>query len=191
MGQQLTFKLEKGGGDRANLLATRGKRQRELLDAAAIRGVGVELDLVSDLALQHKRKKEEEAKQSESERKEKAKKYQTLQFLKDNIGRTEEEGSIANREEKLSSEEPKGDADEDEDEFGIAIESDDEFADMTADERRVRFSAYYKKEMLRQKALLLQSEGMNGGSGTNNHAAIVSDNGEDIEDGEHVAWEDG
>ena len=191
MGQQLTFKLEKGGGDRANLLATRGKRQRELLDAAAIRGVGVELDLVSDLALQHKRKKEEEAKQSESERKEKAKKYQTLQFLKDNIGRTEEEGSIANREEKLSSEEPKGDADEDEDEFGIAIESDDEFADMTADERRVRFSAYYKKEMLRQKALLLQSEGMNGSSGTNNHAAIVSDNGEDIEDGEHVAWEDG
>jgi len=171
MGQQLTFKLEKGGGARANLLATRGKRGPDLLDAAAIR-VGVELDLVSELARQYKRKKEEEEKNADE-----AKKEKELAHLRNNIGRDDLEQQDGSSE-RLRKEQETASESED-DVIGIAVDSDDEFADMTDDERRVRFSAYYKKEMARQKARMQPHN-------------FVPENGDEImDDGENIAWDDG
>jgi len=198
MGQQLTFTLEKGGGARANLLATRGQRGREILDAAAIR-IGVEPDLVSELFKQQKRKKEEEEQReaAEAENGKKKPKYETLHFLKDNIGRNDKRDDTAGKDGGHNPQKQYvDDEDTDNDEIGIPVDSDDEFANMTDDERRVRFSAYYKKELMRQKRLLqlnnmtaeesarlMREQQQRPGSGTNA-------NGMDG-NGELIAWEDG
>merc|ERR1712238_347632 len=73
MGQQIAFEVEKGGGARANLLATRARKRERLLDAAACR-IGVELDLISQLALKHKKKKEKKKKKKGEGKKKKKKK---------------------------------------------------------------------------------------------------------------------
>lgn len=57
MGNEIAFTVEKGGGARANLLATKRRRRLKLLDAAASR-VGASLPLY--VALREKRKREEE-----------------------------------------------------------------------------------------------------------------------------------
>ena len=134
---------------RASLLATRGKRGRELLDAAAIR-VGVELDLVSELARQHKRRKEEEEREKSLGKNKK--KAQELTFLQNNIGK-DVVGQQKDAAEKLKGKEEEEASDSEPDVIGIVVDSDDEFANMKDDERRPRFSAYYKKEMARQKSL--------------------------------------
>ena len=80
--------------------------------------------------------------------------------------------------------------------LGIPVDSDDEFANMTDDKHRVRFSAYYKKELMRQKKLLhlnnmtaeesarlMREQQQRRGSGTNA-------NGMD-RNGELIAWDDG
>jgi len=184
MGQQLTFKLEKGGGARANLLATRGQRGRELLHAAAIR-IGVDLDLVSLLA---KRKREEEQKKEEENKNNKIKKKNVgkeLTFLKDNIGRED----FVDQDKLIKDEAETSDSEEDEI-AAIPVDSDDEFADMTDDVRRVRFSAYYKKEMARQKALMEREMTPGGNKSLRlTQPQVVSDN--DIEASDLIAWDDG
>jgi len=185
MGQQLTFKLEKGGGARANLLATRGKKGRELLDAAAIR-VGVELDLVSELARQHKRKLEDEEKEkNEGKIKKKA---GELTFLNNNIGRDDIRQPDGSAKQLRKGQEEASDSEDDV--IGIVVDSDDEFANMKDDERRVRFSAYYKKEMARQKALTQPNKILGGGDLRTRHGNFVSDVDE-ADDGDNIAWDDG
>lgn len=181
MGQQLTFKLEKGGGARANLLATRGKRGRDLLDAAAIR-VGVELDLVSELAREHKRRKEKEEEEAKIGEK---KKEKELTFLNNNIGRDD----LMQQASTQSVKHQKEESDSEDDVIGIAVESEDEFANMEDDERGVRFSAYYKKEMARQRALM-QPHNTSGDETRNRQGSLITDDG-DFEDGDNIAWDDG
>ena len=176
LGQNITFRIEKGGSSRASLLAKGGGRTAEkLLDAAAIR-IGVELDLVTELAMRHKRKREEEEKADEATKKMKeAQSVKQLSFLRNNIGRNDEDAKLRAKRLKMEEEERLNES-EDED-FVAVLDSDDEWEAMKEDERRAAFQAFYKKEMASYGGV----DSVNG--------RIVSDNSNEYDDG--IAWEDG
>lgn len=146
MGQNIAFRIEKGGSSRAYLLAKGGGRSlNKLMDAAAIR-IGVELDLVTELAMRHKRKREEEEKADEATKKMKeAKNAKQLAFLRNNIGRTDEDELLRAQRLKMEKEDRLDESDDEE--YVEVVDSDDEWEEMNEDERRATFQAYYKKEM--------------------------------------------
>jgi len=183
MGQQLAFEVEKGGGARANLLATGGRSRSQLLEEAAIR-VGVELDLVSALAKRHKRKREEEERQDEAAIKRREAQNKTLMFLRNNIGRNEE-GEEA-RAQRLKLEAEDEDNDSDLEDIAVVMDSDEDAPQISDDVRRATFQASYKRELARQKQLLGLSN--KGGAYTDSNAQLIP-NGDEDEDG--VNWEEG
>jgi transcription initiation factor IIE alpha subunit len=174
LGQHIVFRIEKGGSSRANLLAKGGGRSMsKQLDAAAIR-VGVELDLVTELAMRHKRKREEEEKADEATKKMKREQsMKQLSFLRNNIGRNDEDEEARAQRLKMEAEERMYESDDEK--FVAVVDSDDEWEEMNEDERRATFQAYYKKEM----AVSGNADGTAG--------RTVSEN----EDDEGVAWEEG
>lgn len=174
LGQHIVFRIEKGGSSRANLIAKGGGRTAEkLLDAAAIR-IGVELDLVTELAMRHKRKREEEEKADAATKKRKeAQGAKQLSFLRNNIGRTDQDEE--QRALRLRMEEEELMNESDEEEFVAVIDSDDEWEEMIEDERRAAFQAHYKREMAAY------------GNADNGRETIENVN----EEVEGVAWEEG
>ena len=176
LGQHIVFRIEKGGSSRANLLAKGGGRTIEkLLDAAAIR-IGVELDLVTELAMRHKRKREEEDRADEAtKRMKEAQSAKQLSFLRNNIGRNDELEALNAQRLKLAEEEG---LESDDDEFVAVLDSDDEWEEMNEDERRATFQAFYKKEMASF-----------GNIDGNNSRSVSDNNGAEPEDG--IVWEDG
>lgn len=188
LGQQIAFEVEKGGGARANLLAKGGRSREKLLDAAAVR-VGVELDIVTSLAMKHKRKRKEEEEENEDEAlsKQKRAQHETLAFLKNNIGRNDD--LELERQRRHLMEEMDENDDSDEEDSHVIAESEDEWEEMTEDVRRATFQAYYKKEKARLKSLIL---GINEGDEDHHTMAVVSDdNHEEQDDIIGVNWEDG
>jgi transcription initiation factor IIE alpha subunit len=186
LGQQISFEVEKGGGARANLLAKGGRSREKLLDAAAVR-VGVELDVVTSLAMKHKRKREEEESQDEAAKERKKAQDDTLAFLKNSIGRNDDESDMEAR--KREEEEREEDlSDDDDDDICLVVDSDDEWVEMTEDERRAKFQAIYKKEKSRLKA----SANGNGSIRTGAGSVVTEDgNGDDDDDDLGVNWEEG
>jgi hypothetical protein len=184
LGQQIAFEVEKGGGARANLLAKGGRSREKLLDAAAVR-VGVELDIVTSLAMKHKRKRKEEENEDETLSQRKKAQHETLAFLKNNIGRNDDFESESHRSHLMDEVDEE---DSDEEDSHVIAESDDEWEEMTEDVRRATFQAYYKKEKARLKALIL---GINGEEDHHNNMTIVSDDNGEHEDIMGVNWEDG
>lgn len=196
LGQQIAFEVEKGGGARANLLAKGGRSREKLLDSAAVR-VGVELDVVTALAMRHKRRREEEENQDEEAKKKKQAMNETLAFLKNNIGRNDLEMDMdkdgngnGNARRLEREEEDYNESDEDED--FVVVDSDDEWADMTEDVRRATFQERYKREKARLKALHGGNGGVNGVHGNGHGLALVPEHGLDL-DGDEIGinWEDG
>jgi transcription initiation factor TFIIE subunit alpha len=152
MGQEVQFTVERGGGARAQILATRKRRKRKLMDAAASR-IGISLPLHMRIQEEkEQRKRAEEEKRKSDERKGKKPKVETLEFLRDNIGMhltidgvplhtfdAEEEvsiGSITGEPELLLS-----------DDF-------EELRQLSEDNRRISFQTQYRLEMDRQSAIL-------------------------------------
>eukprot|EP00559_Dactyliosolen_fragilissimus_P002890 CAMPEP_0184860476 /NCGR_PEP_ID=MMETSP0580-20130426/5357_1 /TAXON_ID=1118495 /ORGANISM="Dactyliosolen fragilissimus" /LENGTH=571 /DNA_ID=CAMNT_0027357593 /DNA_START=39 /DNA_END=1754 /DNA_ORIENTATION=- len=215
MGQQIAFEVEKGGGARANFLATSGHLGTKLLDAAATR-VAVEPDIVTLLAYRHQLRREAQLRKDQQRRQRQkelgggaalaasASESGTLSFLRDNIGRnkrlhtttttttnrllsssqtsldhhpntttttatattatnTNTTSIIDNHDTDNENHNDYNDDDynDDDDDGELVWEVGDEIANMTQEERRATFQAYYKKEMARQTTLLLNS--------TNNH----------------------
>jgi len=172
IGQEIKLVVEKGGGARAQLLATNQGRKRKLMDAAASR-IGTSLPVHFQLRLirqQRRRKKEAEAKrlneQKGNELREAAKKgsVKELVFLTDNIGRPKRQ--------RIMMTEENEDDDEDEDDEGnpnergavVLVDDTEELLRMTDGERKAAFQAQYKMEMARQATLLsLEPDGKNGG----------------------------
>jgi len=189
IGQEIKLVLEKGGGARAQLLATNQGRKRKLMDAAASR-IGTSLPVHFQLRLirqQRRRKKEAEAKrlneQKGNELREAAKKgsVKELVFLTDNIGRPKRQ--------RIMMTEENEDDDEDEDDEGnpnergavVLVDDTEELLRMTDGERKAAFQAQYKMEMARQATLLsLEPDGKNGG------LPRLTE-----EDEQAVMWEDG
>lgn len=194
MGQEIAFQVEKGGGPRAYLLASKAGRQwKKLLDAAASR-VGIEVDPETALTLGRKRAREKEAAEDEEDRddkdgngngngkggkKKQAKKEapQTLDFLLDNIGRgvtTDESAGLG----KLMEESGESDIESEDEDANLILDPTDEFRRLPEAERRVIFQARYREELARQLKLLapLQTD-------------TSDDNSTDEEDMD-IEWED-
>jgi len=180
IGQEIKLVVEKGGGARAQLLATNQGRKRKLMDAAASR-IGTSLPVQFQLRLIRQRRAEAAAaaaakkaaneNQKGSALKAAAKKGEVreLTFLIDNIGRPKRIRIM------MTEEDDNDDDDEDDDEYNqygintnggavVLVDDTEELLRMTDDERRAAFQAQYKMEMARQaKILSLDPDGKNNG----------------------------
>lgn len=183
MGQQIQLKVEKGGGARANLLATKRRRRRKLMDAAASRA-GVQVPLYWKRRGPKKRERDE--KEGPGNGKKRTTTPTTLDFLKNNIGRNVDyEGMERLRQDELFQEEG-GNSDSDEDDNGLVfIDDTDELLSKSEDERRTIFQAQYKVEVERQLALLQPESADSAVPPT-----LISDDGGADEEIDKIAWED-
>ncbi|KAL7541136.1 hypothetical protein ACHAXR_010660 [Thalassiosira sp. AJA248-18] len=186
MGQEIAFELERGGGARANLLATKGRLRNKLVDAAAMK-VGVDLGLVANVIINErekrlKRKREEKRKAEEgggvnggggpgSE----------LHFLRDNLGITNAEKE-KRRLDHLGGWEDSSDEEEENENF-VSDET-DELRNLPEDDRRAAFQAQYKAEVERQKKL-------HGIASLDDLVSFQSSQIDGDDDLEGIAWEDG
>eukprot|EP00562_Extubocellulus_spinifer_P006513 CAMPEP_0178518740 /NCGR_PEP_ID=MMETSP0696-20121128/26434_1 /TAXON_ID=265572 /ORGANISM="Extubocellulus spinifer, Strain CCMP396" /LENGTH=480 /DNA_ID=CAMNT_0020149355 /DNA_START=33 /DNA_END=1472 /DNA_ORIENTATION=+ len=170
MGQEIAFQVERGGGARAFLLASKaGQQRKKLLDAAASR-VGIEIDPETALVVGRKRARGMAAADEEDDsdsngggggnnrsggKKKKAKKEtpQTLDFLLDNIGRgfTDESAGLVGG---VNQEPDETDVDSDDEDANLILDPTDEFRRLSEGERRVIFQARYREELARQLKLL-------------------------------------
>ena len=199
MGNEIAFTVEKGGGARANLLATKRRRRLKLLDAAASR-VGASLPL--HVAVREKRKREEEEAEKEAlaSGKKRPKKDGPggLEFLQDNIGR----GGIDMEKHRSMTAALKADeevddesVDGDQQELVLAHDSED-FLQLSDDDRKAAFQSQYKKEMTRQMDMLrFQEVDGSGAIPSPQRSASFTAPGAaplvtDAEDN-NVEWEDG
>jgi transcription initiation factor IIE alpha subunit len=173
MGNEIAFSVEKGGGARANLLATRTRRRRKLMDAAATR-VGTSVPLEVRLKEEQKRKQ-----QQEEERKAEAKRNGNLligssgkqpstaplSFLNNNIGRMdfdEEMERMRQRDVEQAEELEQEEEDEEEDRQNgtmgreiLLLDDMEETPHLWEEEaRKAAFQSHYSKEMGRQVQLL-------------------------------------
>ena len=193
IGQEIGFELEKGGGARANLLATKGRIRNKLVDAAAMK-VGVDLGLVAQVIIderERQRRKREETKRELEDgggtKKKKKSEQQELYFLQDSLGLDGAELSKEEREKRrLGYLEGDGnDLSDDDDEkqpqesYFVSDET-DELRNLPEDDRRAAFQAQYKAEVERQKKLL--------GIRSLDELVPVQDENDESDD---VAWEDG
>jgi hypothetical protein len=150
MGHEMQFTVERGGGARAQLLATRRRRRRKLMDAAASR-VGASLPLYLQVAEARRRRQEAElAKQKDG--KNKTNTNLTLDFLLDNIGRngkTDTTAATSSVPDDVSLEEYS-----DMEPELILVDELDEVRKLPEDMRLASFQAQYKVEVDRQVKLL-------------------------------------
>lgn len=189
MGNEIAFSVEKGGGARANLLATRTRRRRKLMDAAATRvGVGIPLDL--RIKEQAKRKLEEEQKEK-SENKNKDSKEPSgpsnipLEFLNNSIGRQDLDMEMERlrqldmeREEEMEMED-----DNISDTEIVVLDETEDMPHLWEEERRTAaFQALYKKEISRQSAILRIDGDANPGAFSSKYAMDAEERG--------IQWED-
>jgi transcription initiation factor IIE alpha subunit len=188
MGHEIAFSVEKGGGARANLLATRTRRRRKLMDAAATR-VGASVPLEMRMKEQQKRKREEEeAKKLKAGKKTTVGQPSTipLVFLNNNIGRMDLDIEMERlRQQDLENNEDSDDADmEDQPADIVLLDETEEMPQLWAEEtRKTAFQAQYSKEMIRQVELLQLESDTNVFSSP----PKMSGDGED----RSVVWEDG
>ncbi|CAJ1942566.1 unnamed protein product [Cylindrotheca closterium] len=163
MGNEIAFSVEKGGGARANLLATNTRRRRKLMDAAATRvGASIPLDM---------RVKEKEKRQMEEEQKNGNKRQKTtegtqstipLTFLNNNIGRQQLDDEM----ERLRQQDMEAGSDEEDEvvdyQAGRVVLNEIEDTPILWEEetRKAAFQALYSKEMIRQRELLGDNPGM-------------------------------
>jgi transcription initiation factor TFIIE subunit alpha len=188
MGNEIAFSVEKGGGARANLLATRTRRRRKLMDAAATR-VGASVPLELRMKEQQKRKREEaEAKKLKAGKKTTVGQPSTipLVFLNNNIGRMDLDIEMDRlRQQDLENNEDSDDADmEDQPTDIVLLDETEKMPQLWAEEtRKTAFQAQYSKEMVRQVEILQLESDTNVFSSP----PKVSGDGED----RSIAWEDG
>lgn len=175
MGQELHFCVERGGGARAQLLATARRRRRKLMDAAASR-VGAMLPLYIRVEESRKRKIEQE---KHEEKKNTSTTTQSLEFLNDNLG--DDEFILRDAFLPEENSEPEDQDENTEPELVLA----DDLADIRQipeESRIAAFQSQYKKEMDRQVKILGIYEGEVPGSP---NRSTTDD------DDRSIVWEDG
>lgn len=190
MGNEIAFSVEKGGGARANLLATRTRRRRKLMDAAATRvGVGIPLDL--RIKEQEKQKLEKEQKEKSENNKEKETKEPSgpsnipLHFLENGIGRQELDMEMDRLRQMDMEQEEEGDMEAESSTATdvIVLDETEDMPHLWDEERRtVAFQALYKKEISRQTELLRIDMDGNPGSSPMKQSSDMDDHS--------IVWED-
>jgi len=200
MGQEVAFVVEKGGGARANLLATQaGRRRTKLLDAAASR-VGVEVDPVTALVVADRKRRRGSTDRDiddidgdgddEGKGKGKDKKRQrgqkgtrrivagcALYFLDDNIGRRGREERVVDTDDGGDDYNGDGDGDEDSDDEDedMVLDPTDEYLRLPEEERRMIFQTLYPTIVNQQRKVLKRG----------------SDSSDEVEEEGGVEWEEG
>lgn len=187
MGQEIAFEVEKGGGQRANLLATRkgGWRRGKLMDAAASR-VGTREDAAARLTRIEKEKTKDGDGNERAKRKAQS---ETLFFLKNNIGRKDYDEEEERRKRLKQEEEEEEDVDDgNNEENSLVLDAAEEFRGMSEGERRAAFQSQYKIEMARQTDILRKTNSffLGGLMESSGPPRTVSDEDDDI-----AGWEDG
>lgn len=177
IGQEIAFQLEKGGGARAHLLATKGHVRSNLIDTAAMK-VGLDIGCVARLVctereVRNKRRREEEKQQQIEQdemknnggaatsttinkstmmkKKKKLKSGEELHFLQDNLGFDTLPPSKYN--ETSDNDDDQETAHQVKDSYYVSDET-DEYRQLPEEERKVKFQSQYKAEVERQKYLL-------------------------------------
>ena len=152
MGHEVQFMVERGGGARAQILATRKRKRRKLMEAAASR-IGISLPLHLKIKEEEQRKKKEaEEKRKEAEKAGKNLAGGTLTFLEDNIGREGDEDAQVDSVSIEMDEDVTANV-FDEPEIVLSDEY-DELRMLSEESRRSTFQAQYKLEMERQSEML-------------------------------------
>jgi transcription initiation factor IIE alpha subunit len=189
MGNEIAFSVEKGGGARANLLATRTRRRRKLMDAAATR-VGVEIPL--DLRIKEQEKQKLEKEQKEKSEMKNQDDVQTLEpkkipleFLNNNIGRQDLDMEM----ERLRAMDMEHEEEEDEEDDTstdadiVVLDETEDMPHLWEEERRTAsFQALYKKEITRQTDILQIDGDANPGNSPMKQPMDVDDRS--------IVWED-
>lgn len=158
IGQEVAFDLDRGGGARAHLLATRGRVRHQRVDAAAMTA-GVDLGVVATVLIaardRAKRKREEDRREAE-EGGRKKKPGQELHFLRDNLGAAGKEEREKRRLGQLGGDAEASDEDEDtgHQESYYVLDETDELRNLPEEDRRALFQTQYKVQVERQKKLL-------------------------------------
>jgi transcription initiation factor IIE alpha subunit len=197
MGQKVQFQVERGGGARAQLLASRKQRMLKLMDAAATR-VGVFVPLPQRVEEARRRKAQRDAliaaATSADGRGKKQKKLgmggDTFEFLKDNIGRGSNGGGVV-----VSDSLDGKDVPEKNGGTSVALSTRepalvllDDDPETTEEMRRVAFHPQYKIEMDRQSQLLKLNTAESSVTGPGASPRLVASS---ATDDESLAWEDG
>lgn len=189
MGNEIAFSVEKGGGARANLLATRTRRRRKLMDAAATRvGVGIPLDLrIKEQEKQKLEKEQKELSENKEQKEPSGPSNIPLHFLDNGIGRQELDMEM-DRLRQLDMENEEEEETETDNSTMTDVIVLDETEDMPhlwdEDRRTTAFQALYKKEVSRQIELLrIDPDGNPGAS------ISPMKQGSDSDD-RSIAWED-
>ncbi|GKY93643.1 hypothetical protein MPSEU_000331700 [Mayamaea pseudoterrestris] len=156
MGHEVRFMVERGGGARAQILATRKHKRRKLMDAAASRiGISLPLHLRIREEEDRKRRNEEEKRLADEKEGRKTANGAALTFLEDNIGRsiTADGGAVDHASVVLVDTGESFDDPEDELEF-VLLDDNDDLRLLTEENRRSSFQTQYKLEMDRQASML-------------------------------------
>ena len=189
MGQEIAFDLEKGGGARANLLATGGRTREKLVDAAAMK-IGADIGLVARVIMEQKASRIEAKKRKREEKAEGKKKKKILEFdfLRDNLGFGWDISGRISKDQKekqrlgyLCVQDDSSDDEEEQFESNYVTDETDELRAMNDHDRRAAFQAQYKIEFERQKKLM-------GLSSLNSKS---EDAKKEDGDADSIKWEDG
>lgn len=159
MGHEIQFTVERGGGARAQLLATRKRRLRKLMDAAASR-VGVSLPLHVRVEEEERRKRklaEEEEKEAKLGNKKSKKAMISLEFLYDNIGRLGHD--IEENKKREESDDEKSEVSNENDGTDLILSDEtSELRQLTDENRLAAFQAQYKLEVERQMTVVTDAD---------------------------------
>eukprot|EP00934_Nitzschia_sp_Nitz4_P002269 Nitzschia sp. Nitz4//scaffold17_size182527//10785//12215//NITZ4_001827-RA/size182527-processed-gene-0.38-mRNA-1//-1//CDS//3329539259//2269//frame0 len=157
MGNEIAFSVEKGGGARASLLATRTRRRRKWMDAAAARvGAGVPLDV--RIKAQEKETLEKQQKQAKrgAASSGDGSSAMPLEFLNNSIGREGLDMEMERlRQKDMEADEVEEERDDDmAADVVILDDMEDSPLDWEEEKRMSAFQTLYKKEVARQVELL-------------------------------------
>lgn len=171
MGQKVQFSVERGGGNRAQILASARRRQRKLMDAAATR-VGAALPIQIRVEESRKRKIEEEKARSMK----KTKGPTEPDFLEDNIGRGLGKVTPDNEyENEHTHPETLDDRSSTSDSVLVLIDDFEEHQRIPEQNRIAGFQSHYKMEMDRQVRILSISESDTASVGVEESSIIWED----------------
>jgi transcription initiation factor IIE alpha subunit len=187
MGHEIAFSVERGGGARANLLATQTRRRRKLMDAAATR-VGASVPL--DLRMKQDRKRKAEQEEKEKSESKKTQKGQSsnipLEFLNNNIGRMDLDVEMdrLRRQDLEEGDEKIGMEEEEKEKEMVLLNEMEEMPHLWEEEtRKAAFQSQYSKEIQRQVQML----NLDLDSTTLTSSPRMAIDGEE----QSVTWEDG
>ena len=160
LGYEMQFTVEKGGGARAQVLASKRRRRRKLLDAAASR-VGAALPLYLRVEESRKRKRQAEAREQQEQEKKGGRKLMkagaTLDFLHDNIGRNALEDrnvSPAAASQEEEEEVPELEVEAPEHTEIVLVDDTEDLRQFSDETRLISFQSQYQMEVDRQSRLL-------------------------------------